>query len=180
MSLDLTICILIASGYERADIPAVQSERLDLLLSSIRTNRLGYTSPNYRILVCDDFSNNHKAQQDCSDVCAKYEVDYLIKPPPWRGPCGNYNFAVSESKTEMVAMLGDDQYCTPGWWEYMEYFITLNPNLNWGMLGWSVVFVENLVNVGYFQHKKEFYKVFLRHCKNTTPHIKCVLSNIIF
>jgi predicted SAM-dependent methyltransferase len=154
---DVTLCILIASGYERAGTPAVQSERLELLLRSIRARRLGYSTFDGRILVCDDFSSNLKAQQDCSDVCARYNVDYRVKPPPWTGPCGNYNFAVRESNTEIIAMLGDDQYCTPGWWQYMEYFIDTNPKLNWGMLGWSVIFVDNLVDVGYFHSRGEFY-----------------------
>lgn len=157
MTLPITLCILIASGYERGDTPAPQSERLDLLLSSIRVAKMGFTTPECRILVCDDFSPNSKAQQDCSEVCKKYKVDYMVKPPPWRGPCGNYNFAVSQSHTEYIAMLGDDQFCTPGWWEYMTYFIESNPDLNWGMLGWSVIFVEDLVRAGHFRNKREFY-----------------------
>ena len=152
--LPITLCILIASGYERGEIPAVQAERLDLLLASIRR---GYDNPSTRILVTDDYSGNKRAQQDCSDVCKRYETDYLVKPAPWTGPSGNYNFAVQQCDTEYIAMLGDDQYCTPGWWQHMLYFIGHNPNLNWGMLGWSVIFAEDLVRVGFLPHKEAFY-----------------------
>jgi len=155
---NITLCILCASGYERADTPALQAERLDLLLASIRTPRLGYSFPeDTRILVSDDFSHNKKGQKDCSDVCKKYGASYIINSK-WTGPCGNYNYAVRNCSTEMIAMLGDDQFCTPGWWEYMIYFIEHNPELKWGMLGWSVVFVEDLIKVGFYDNRREFYK----------------------
>lgn len=154
----ITLCILIASGYERAGTPAVQSERLALLLSSIRTNRLGYQfPPETRILVSDDFSHNKKGQQDCSNICMVYGADYILNTK-WTGPCGNYNYAVRNCRTEIIAMLGDDQFCTPGWWDYMMYFIEHNPELKWGMLGWSVVFVEDLVRIGFYDDRREFYK----------------------
>ena len=154
----ITLCILIASGYERAEIPRMQSERLDFLLASIRTDRAGSSFPtNTRILVCDDYSHNTWAQEKCSEVCKKYYVDYKVKPAPWTGPCGNYNFAVSQCYTKYIAMLGDDQFCSPGWWDYMTYYIDSNPELNWGMLGWSVVFVEDLVRAKYYANKREFY-----------------------
>jgi SAM-dependent methyltransferase len=158
MNNEITLCILIASGYERADIPRLQHERLEFLLASIRESRGAYSFPdNVRILVCDDYSENKWAQEKCSGVCGKYRANYNVKPPPWSGPCGNYNFAVSQSETEMIAMLGDDQFCSPGWWKYMEYFIEHNPELKWGMLGWSVVFVEDLIRANYYQTKHEFY-----------------------
>jgi SAM-dependent methyltransferase len=55
-------------------------------------------------------------------------------------------------------MLGDDQYCTPGWWHHMLYFIGHNTSLNWGMLGWSVIFAEDLVRVGFLPNKESFYR----------------------
>lgn len=158
MNQQITLCILIASGYERSDIPRMQHERLEFLLASIRESREGFDFHNsVRILVADDYSTNSWAQQKCSEVCAKYHVDYRVKPAPWSGPCGNYNFAVSQCNTELIAMLGDDQFCTPGWWEYMMYFLDQNPELKWGMLGWSLIFVEDLVRAGYYQNKIEFY-----------------------
>lgn len=158
MNKQITLCILVASGHERADIPRLQHERLEFLLASIRESRGGFDFPsNVRILVCDDYSINRWGQEKCSEVCKKYEVDYKIKPAPWTGPCGNYNFAAQQSNTEFVAMLGDDQFCSPGWWEYMMYFIDNNPELRWGMLGWSLIFVEDLVRAGFYQTKTDFY-----------------------
>ncbi len=157
MPQKITLCILIASGRERADTPAVQSERLELLLGSIFNSRLDYYFPSdVRVIVSDDYSDNTKAQEDCSKVCAEFGVSYIVNQK-WRGPCGNYNNAVRACETEIIAMLGDDQFVTPGWWEYMEYFISKNPDLRWGMLGWSVVFSEDLVRVGYFDNRREFY-----------------------
>jgi predicted SAM-dependent methyltransferase len=154
---DITLCVLIASGYERADTPAIQSERLELLLSSIRSRHSSYRFPiETRIVVSDDYSHNKKAQQDCSNVCEKFGADYILSPR-WIGPCGNYNHAVRNCNTEYIAMLGDDQFCTPGWWDYMMYFIEHNSELKWGMLGWSVVFVEDLIRVGYYNDRREFY-----------------------
>jgi hypothetical protein len=149
----ITLCIMIASGYERAEIPALQYERLEFLLSSIVTRERF----DHRIIVCDDYSSNSWGQERCSEVCSKYHVEYKVKPSPWKGPCGNYNYAVELCETENIAMLGDDQFCTSDWWEYMQYFIDHNPDLPWGMLGWSVVFVEDLIKVGYYSTRDEFY-----------------------
>lgn len=156
MSIPITLCILIASGYERENTPAVQSERLKLLLESIFLNGERFNS-GVRVLVSDDYSNNFDAQAECLRVCKKFEVEYTLNPPPWRGPCGNYNHAVYQSKTEFVAMLGDDQFVTPGWWEWMSYFIEKNPTLKWGMLGWCVIFMEELIKVGYCDRREDFY-----------------------
>jgi hypothetical protein len=151
----ITLCIMIASGFERADTPAVEADRLEVLLSSIRNSKDNMDG--VKIIVCDDFSYNKKGQQDCSDVCNRYRVDYIVKPEPWGGPCANYNYAVTLCETEYIAMLGDDQHCTPGWWDYMNYFIDHNPDLKWGMLGWSVLFADDLVRAGFFAHKRQFY-----------------------
>ncbi len=157
MNKKITLCILIASGYERAGIPAVQSERLELLLGSIFMSRGGYSFPSdVRVIVSDDWSENVKAQDDCSKVCSQFGVEYHLNSR-WRGPCGNYNNAARLAETEYVAMLGDDQFCSPGWLDYMLYFIEKNPTLKWGMLGWSVVFSEDLVRTGFFDHRDNFY-----------------------
>lgn len=149
---DLTLCILIASGYERDEIPAKQAKRLDVLLTSIFEN----SEVRSRIIVSDDYSDNVVAQQECKEVCEKHGVLYTLNSK-WTGPSGNYNNAVRVANTEKVALLGDDQYCTKDWWSYMTYFIRNNEELKWGMLGWSVIFAEDLVRVGALKNRDEFY-----------------------
>jgi hypothetical protein len=144
---------MIASGWEREEIPAIQAQRLTLLLSSLR---IGNDSK-VKVIVCDDFSHNVEAQEDCREVCERFGVAYYVKPPPWKGPCGNYNYAVSLCESEIIAMLGDDQWCMRDWFDYMRYFIENNKELPWGMLGWCVVFAEDLVKTGFLKRKEDFY-----------------------
>lgn len=151
--LPITICVMIASGYERIGTPATQAERLDFLLSSLIT----YEVAGVPVIVSDDFSTNTPAQNECRKVCKKYNVTYVLKPAPWTGPSGNANHVVNLCSTEFIALLGDDQYCTPGWWEYMMHFIKSNLTLGWGMLGWSVVFANRIVKEGLLRSKGEFY-----------------------
>ena len=150
----ISLCLMIASGYDRPEAIEKQDGRLELLLHSIKRN----TSEQIpEILVCDDYSENLEMQQKCKAVCDGYGVRYILKPGPWTGPCGNYNNAVREAKFEYVALLGDDQFCSKGWWEPIPYFIRENPSTKWGMLGWSVIFAEDLVRAGILPSQQSFY-----------------------
>jgi len=80
-----------------------------------------------------------------------------VKAGRWLGVSGNYNLGVRCCLGEWVALLSDDQIVSPGWWEYMVYFVEANSHFPLGMVGWSVIFAEDLVRHGVLASREEFY-----------------------
>ncbi len=160
MTKPITLIIGISSGWEQGGTPAVQVERLRVLLRSIESAGDRYKPA--RVIVRDNYSENTEAQNRCRVLAEVFNYEYLLSPPPKSGPIFNgpnraTNYAIELCETEDIAILSDDTFVTPGWWDSMQYVVDNNDHIPWGMLGWSIVNSSALVNAGFLSSRSEFY-----------------------
>lgn len=152
--LDISLAIMTFSGFERPNTPAVANVRVHRLLKSIRESNF---PPNVKISVFDDGSEASLAQDSVRQVCEEWGADYSLAPF-WVGVSGNYNRACGMLYTKWVALISDDQIVSPYFFSPMHYFLLHNSHVNLGMVGWSVIFADDLVVNKVLAKKDDFYR----------------------